>query len=114
MGSAPSAKSALEDLYADRQDNVKSMQAVRATLGVSRFIAYGSDEDGEHCGSDTDDADAGAMMSAPDAAGAGNQVMTSPSHASWVHPAATIMTDRTAGAVAHDEQHDGCGRCRPG
>jgi hypothetical protein len=80
VGSAPSAKSALEDMYADRQDNVKSVQSVRAALGVDRLSAYCSDEDEEHSGSDTDDA--GATISAPDVAGAGNQVTTSPSHAS--------------------------------
>jgi predicted secreted protein len=66
----PAAKrkaSELEELYAERQENVKVMQTVRAQLGVLRFSAYYcSDEDGEQSGSDTDGADAGATMSAPD------------------------------------------------
>jgi hypothetical protein len=92
-GCGPAAKNVLDDLHADRKDNVKFMQAIRAALGVSRFSAYSSDEDGEHSDSDSDGADAGAM-SAPDAAEAGNHTMMSPSHASWVHRVATIMKDR--------------------
>ena len=77
--SGPAAKckaSAIEDLYAERQENVKSMQTVRAKLGVDRSSAYRSNEDKAHSGSDTDGADVGATMSAPDVAGTGNQVMT--------------------------------------
>jgi hypothetical protein len=69
--------SKLEELYANRQGNVKSRQDVRAALGVGKFSGYSSEEDGAHSGSDTDGADAGATMSPPDVAGTGNQVKTS-------------------------------------